>query len=79
VTTKDRSIRSTGEFTALPFDRVEVGSGADRRVLMPLDYLSIPLSERVSALMAGEVVFRNGSAIVDSAVALKAITAAFKK
>jgi len=64
---------------ALPFDRVELGSGANRRVMMALEYLAVPLSERVQALVAGEVVFRKGAEVVDSAIALKAITAAFKK
>jgi hypothetical protein len=78
VTTRER-LRSTGEFEALPFDRVEIGKGAGIRVLMPLDYLAIPLAERVRALIDGEVAFRRGDAVVDSAIALKAITAAFKK
>jgi hypothetical protein len=78
LSTRER-LRSTGEFHALPFDRVEIGKGASRRVLMPLDYLAIPLAERVKALLDGEVTFRYGDEVVDSAVALKAITAAFKK
>jgi len=57
----------------LPFDRVELTSGAGERVLSVQQFCDLPLAERLRAVLERRVNFFRGSEPVEQREALKAL------
>lgn len=60
---------------ALPFDRIVVQHGGVRRDLTVSGFLSLPLPDRVSLILARAVEFYLGAALVDRQEALRHLRA----
>ena len=59
----------------LPFDRIELGDDAARRVLTVSEFLALTLPVRIDAVVRGHISFFSGATPVDKRLALKSLMA----
>ncbi|HEY3494231.1 MAG TPA: hypothetical protein VGK73_06080 [Polyangiaceae bacterium] len=57
----------------LPFDTVAIDDGPDQREVSALEFMRLPLSERIRLILGRQVTFTSEGRAVDRGVALKSL------
>jgi hypothetical protein len=59
----------------LPFDAVVIANGGDKKRYSALDFMRLPLNERIQVILERRIEFLQGELTVDRSVALQSLMA----